>query len=92
MPPGSVGPMMVAGISVRDQDVLDLVQRLLEAGFEDTADALAVALDARQRLVAVTVQDREAILRVLDEPPDDLAELRAVLLKEHEGHVRDWLV
>jgi hypothetical protein len=83
--------LMLAGVPVRHQDVLDLVQRLLEAGFEDTADALAVALDAGQRLVAVTVQDREAILRVLEEPPDELAELRGVLLREH-ARVRDGLV
>ena len=83
---------VVAGVSVRDEDVLDLFQRLLEAGFEDTADALAIALDAGQRLVALTVQDREAILRVLDEPPIGLAELRGVLLREHEGRVRDGLV
>ena len=83
---------VVAGVSVRDEDVLDLVQRLLEAGFEDTADALAVALDAGQRLVALTVQDREAILRVLDEPPIGLAELRGVLLREHGRRVRDGLV
>ena len=88
---GTPDAMIVAGVSVRDQDVLDLVQRLLEAGFEDTADALAVALDAGQRLVAVTVQDREAILRVLEEPPDELAELRGVLLREH-ARVRDGLV
>ena len=83
---------VVAGVSVRDEDVLDLFQRLLEAGFEDTADALAVAQDAGQRLVALTVQDREAILRVVDEPPIGLAELRGVLLREHEGRVRDGLV
>ena len=83
--------LMLAGVPVRHQDVLDLVQRLLEAGFEDTADALAVALDAGQRLVAVTVQDREAILRVLEEPPDELAEFRGVLLREH-ARVRDGLV
>ena len=84
--------MIVAGVSVRDEDVLDLFQRLLEAGFEDTADALAVALDAGQRLVGLTVQDRDAILRVLGEAPIGLAELRGVLLRENEGRVRDGLV
>ena len=36
--------------------------------------------------------DREAILRVLDDPPAGLAELRGVLLAKHQGRVRDGLV
>ena len=61
-------------------------------GFDDTAEALTVALEAEQALVALTIQDREAILRTLVEPPAALAELRAVLLKEHEGRLRGGLV
>ena len=34
------------------------------------------------RIVALDVPDREAILRVLEECPDDLLELRATLLQE----------
>ena len=49
-------------------------------------------LDAEQALVALSIADREAILRVLDDPPTGLAELRGVLVAEHEGRVRDGLV
>jgi hypothetical protein len=62
------------------------------AGFEDTGDVLLLALDADQDLVALSIQDREAILRVLDDPPAGLAELRGVLLGEHEWRVRTGLV
>ena len=42
------------------------------------------------RVLALTVVDRESMLRALDEPPTDaLAELRGVLLSEHEWRVRE---
>jgi hypothetical protein len=40
----------------------------------------------------VTIPEREAIMRALEEPPAGLAELRDVFLHEHEGRVREWLV
>jgi hypothetical protein len=43
-------------------------------------------------VLALTIDDREAILRALDDPPDSLAELRGVLLREHEWRVREGLV
>ena len=49
-------------------------------------------LKAEQALVALSIADREAILRVLDDPPAGLAELRGVLLAEHERRVREGLV
>ena len=76
--------MRVAGVSVRERSVAALAEFLLAAGFEDTADALLVALDAEQDLVALSIDDREAILRVLDDPPIELAELHRVLLREQE--------
>jgi hypothetical protein len=82
----------LVGTSVREQNVAALAELLLEAGFEDTADVLLVALDAEQDLVAVSVTDREAILQVLHNPPAGLAELRDVLLAEHEERARDGLV
>jgi hypothetical protein len=38
------------------------------------------------------VPDREAIIRTLDDAPDSLAELRGVLLREHEWRLREGLV
>jgi hypothetical protein len=46
----------------------------------------------RGRFVALTIADREAILRVLEDCPDGLAELRGVLLGEHEWRRREGLV
>jgi predicted regulator of Ras-like GTPase activity (Roadblock/LC7/MglB family) len=57
---------------------------LFAAGFEETGDALLVALDGEQDLVALSPADREAILQVLDDPPFALGELRAVLLAADE--------
>jgi hypothetical protein len=44
------------------------------------------------KVLALTIPEREMIIRALDEPPPGLQELRAVLLREHVGRVRDGLV
>jgi hypothetical protein len=80
--------MMLAGVPVRDQNVLELVAMLQEAGFDDTAEALTVALEAEQALVALSIADREAILRTLDDPPLAFAMLRGSLLREREARLR----
>jgi hypothetical protein len=82
---------MLAGIPVRDDDVLALVELLEHAGDLDTAATLRVAAEQERRMVALTVPDREAILSVLDDPPVGLAELRGVLLGEHEWRQREGL-
>lgn len=43
-------------------------------------------------IVALSIDDRERILQALDDPPDGLAELRGVLLREHEWRVREGLI
>ena len=48
----------------------------------DTAERLEHAYDREARIVALDVTDREAILRVLEECPEELLELRATLLQE----------
>ena len=42
-----------------------------------------MCLSHEARIVALDVPDREAILRVLEECPEGLLELRATLLQEH---------
>jgi hypothetical protein len=42
-------------------------------------------------LIAFSIAEREEILAVLVECPAQLAELRAVLLQEHEWRVREGL-
>jgi hypothetical protein len=41
------------------------------------------------KVLALTITEREAIIRTLDDPPDGLAELRGVLLREHKWSVRE---
>ena len=56
-----------------------------------TAERLERAYDREARIVALDVPDREAILRVLEECPEDLLELRATLLQEHVWRTRQGL-
>jgi len=84
--------MYVAGVRVGEEDVLDLARRLYDAGFDDTAEAIVVALEAEEQIVGLSVDDRAAILRTLDDPPANLAHLRGVLLAELEWRVREGLV
>ena len=84
--------MQLAGIPIRDQDVLELAKLLRSAGFDDTAERLEDAYDAETKVLALTVPEREEILRALDDPPGSLAELRGVLLREHDWLVREGLV
>ena len=83
--------MWLAGIPVADKTVLWLAASLREAELVDTAERLEYAYDHEARTVALDVPDREAILRVLEECPEGLVELRATLLQEQvwrqrEGH------
>ena len=81
--------MMLAGIPVRDQDVLELARLRREASFNETAERLEDAYDLETKILALTIEDRERILRALDDPPHGLAELRGVLQSEHEWRVRE---
>jgi hypothetical protein len=46
-------------------------------------DRLEDAWRREVKVLALAVADREAILRVLEDGPEEFAELRAVLLQEH---------
>jgi len=64
-----IASMMLAGLPVRDQDVLGIARLLREAGFDVTAERLEDAWDTEVKVLALTIADREAILRALDDPP-----------------------
>ena len=64
--------MMLAGIPVSN----DLVRELAALVDEPTATLLARALELKTLVVALTIEDRERILRALEDCPDGLAELR----------------
>ena len=83
---------MLAGVSPFGDDHVRVLAALLQmAG----ADATADTLDGRSRPVGRWSRsqspDREAILSVLKDPPYELAELRGVLLREHEWRLREGL-
>ena len=85
--------MQLAGIPIRDEDVFKLAGLLRTGGFQEVADKLTHALLIETKVLALSVTDRESMLRALDEPPTDgLAELRGVLLAAHEWRVREGLV
>jgi hypothetical protein len=78
---------MLAGIPVTAELVRELAARV----DEPTAGYLMFALEAGLAVVALSIQDRERILGALEDCPDGLAELRGVLLREHEWRVREGL-
>jgi hypothetical protein len=81
--------MMLAGVHVPNEDVFKLA-RVVD---EPVRTLLENALERETVIVALTVPDREQILRALDDPQTDaLAELRATLLREREWRQREGLV
>jgi hypothetical protein len=81
--------MMLAGLRVPDDDVRELARFVDELTRSVSEKALALGTG----VLALTIDDRERLLWALDDARTDaLAELRAVLLLEHEGRVREGLV
>ncbi len=83
--------LWLAGIPVADKAVLHLAASLREADLIFTAERLERAYDREARIVALDIPDREAILRVLEDCPEELGELRATLLQEHVWRKREGL-
>jgi hypothetical protein len=75
----------LAGIDVRDADALGLAMLLRHYGHVQTADEIETACISYEREVALTLEDRDAIVAVLSDPPDDdLARLKGILLHQSE--------
>ena len=81
--------MHLAGVPLRDELVLELA-RLVDD--DDLGSRLETAYGRMTKVLALTIPERETIIRALDDPPPGFEELRAVLLREHVGRVRDGLV
>jgi hypothetical protein len=79
--------MFVAGLPLRDDNILDLARRV----DPDLAAKLYAAVEREQTVLALTTPEREHILRSLEDCPVTLAELRGVLLREHEWRLRERL-
>jgi len=80
-----------AGLPIPGPDVLELA-RLVDD--QALAERLETAYGNGARILALEIQERESILRALENGPPTaaLAELRGTLLDEHVGRVRDGLV
>jgi len=74
-----IGAVFLAGIPIRDEAVLELARLVDDAGL---AERLETAYSNGIRILALEIKDRETILVALEEPPEELAELRGVLLRE----------
>jgi len=86
LPYGRVGcsplVLIIAGTRIRREHALELVSMLTSAGFDRTARLLVRAITNGEEFVALTPDDRECILGVLDDPPIALSELRGALFGE----------
>jgi len=78
----------LAGLRIPDEDVRQLITLV----GEPTRSLLEKSLAMEAGIVALTIEDRERILWALDDVRTDaLAELRGVLLQEHEWRARGGL-
>ena len=68
-----------------------LAELVRAAGADDLADRLDRAVADGVTLIALTIDERAINLVALEDPSDGLAELRAVLLNEHEWRQREGL-
>ena len=86
----------IAGIAVDGLAVIERADRLLHAGHMDTAALVLIADDAGDERVRLDIRDRDAIIDVLGDPPDTLAEEAAdfnfVLLAALAACVDFWVL
>ena len=75
---------MLAGLPVLADAVDELAALVRDAGADDLADRLERAVDDNVKLLALTLDERAHLLAALEDPPQELAELRAVLLADHQ--------
>jgi hypothetical protein len=77
--------MYLAGIPIRGQLVVEIISLVDD---DDLATKLDVALKRGVKALDLEIGERETILGVLDDAPEGLSELRAVLLRERESRRR----
>lgn len=82
--------MYLAGLPIPGSDVLELARLVDDPAL---VGRLETAFGRGARIFALEIDERETILRALDDlPTAALAELCGTLLAEHVGRVRDGLV
>jgi hypothetical protein len=82
---------MLASLPVPADAVDELADLVRDAGADDLADRLERALADEVKLLALTLDERALMLSALEDPPQDLAELRAVLLADHQWRSAEGL-
>ena len=70
----------LAGLPVRNDLDLELARLVDDPGL---ASKLETNYGRMTKVLALTIPERETIIRALEDPPAGLEELRAVLLREH---------
>jgi delta 1-pyrroline-5-carboxylate dehydrogenase len=80
----TLGRVMLAGLPVPPDAVEELVGLVRAADADDLADRLERAVAEEVKLLALTLDERAVMLAALEDPPQQLAELRAVLLADHQ--------
>jgi hypothetical protein len=73
---------IVAGTRISRQQTLELAAKLTRDGSDHTARVLLDAITLDSDFVALSTDDREALLSVLDHPRDELVDLRTTLFAE----------
>jgi hypothetical protein len=76
--------MMLAGIPLPPPAIAELASMVRAIGADELADRLERAVQDDVKILALTIDERAIILNMLDDPPDELAELRAMLLNERQ--------
>ena len=84
-PPGPLSHISLAGVAVRVENVRLLAGRL---GGDELAQKLERAVANDNAIVALSMEDRQRILDVLEQPSIGLAELRTALKSQLEKHAR----
>ena len=82
-PPGPLSHISLAGVAVRVEYVGLLAGRL---GGDEVAQKLERAVANGNAIVALSLEDRQRILDVLEEPPMALHELQTVLRSQVRAH------
>ena len=73
---------IVAGTRISREQTLELAAALVRDGSDHTARFLLDAITLARDFVALSADDREALLSVLDHPQDELIDLRTALFAE----------
>jgi hypothetical protein len=73
---------IVAGTRLSRQQTLELAAALARDGSDRTARLLLDAITLHSDFVALSIEDREAILSVLDRPQGELVDVRTTLFAE----------